>query len=383
MQHSKPLVIALYLPQYYETDYNNEWWGKGYTEWTALKKAKPLYPGHNQPRIPLNNNYYDLSDKETIRWQMDLAKQYGIDGFAIYQYYSCGSKLLEVPTEIIRDNPTLKLPFFLFWANESWRKAWFGQDNTIVWEQKYGVESDWKQHFDYCLAFFKDERYIKINNKPVYAIYHPGEMPNQQRFIEAWNKWAKDEGFDGIYFVKTIGGKDLSGKGCFSATVRREPVYTMTHDENLIQKTYRIIRGRSINFINKYYLMPRNRGYLRGLKSYDKIWNKILKRKDEDESVLLGCFCDWDNSPRKSYNSNIMHGATVEKFKKYFSFLYGKACRCKTPMIVINAWNEWAEGAYLEPDMTNGYGFLEAIKATVDENRSSQNASDAASYGIR
>lgn len=373
--NNTPLIIALYLPQFYETDYNNKWWGKGYTEWVALKKAKPLYSGHKQPRIPLNNNYYDLSKKETIRWQINIAKEYGIDGFAIYQYYSCGSKLLEVPTEMIRDDSTLDLPFFLYWANQSWRKAWFGEDNTIVWEQRYGNESDWKKHFDYCLSFFRDERYIKINNKPVYAIYCPGDIPKQKKFIEAWNRWAKEEGFEGIYFIKTIGGKDLPGKGCFSATIRREPVYTMTHDENLIQKAFRIIKERSINQINKYFLMPRNKGYLHGKKNYDTIWKKILKRNDEDENDILGCFCDWDNSPRKTYNAIIMQGASVEKFKKYFSLLYKKACRCKTPMIVINAWNEWAEGAYLEPDVTNGYGYLESIRETVREKDSSKDMS--------
>ena len=162
-----PLVVALYLPQFYETDYNNKWWEKGYTEWFACKRAKPLYEGHNQPRVPLNKNYYDLSVKENIRWQMNLAKEYGIDGFAIYQYYSCGSKLLDVPVEMIRDDPTLDLPFYLYWANESWRKTWFGQDNTVVWEQKYGTEKDWKIQFEYCLRYFKDERNLKLKGNLV------------------------------------------------------------------------------------------------------------------------------------------------------------------------------------------------------------------------
>lgn len=139
MEISGTKIVALYLPQYYETSYNDEWWGKGYTEWTACKAAKPLFRGHCQPRVPLNDWYYDLSLKYNIKKQIDLAKKYGIDGFAIYQYYSCGKKLLDVPTEMIRDNRDLDIPFFLFWANESWKKAWFGQDNTVVWAQELSL----------------------------------------------------------------------------------------------------------------------------------------------------------------------------------------------------------------------------------------------------
>ena len=150
-------VYALYLPQYYETDYNSDWWGQGYTEWTACKQAKPLFKGHQQPKLPLNDHYYDLSKKEEIEWQVNLAKQYGIDGFAIYQYYSCndskygkkngkhGSMLLDVPTEIIRDNQDINIDYCLYWANHDWRKAWFGQDETMLWPQVYGNESDWKE----------------------------------------------------------------------------------------------------------------------------------------------------------------------------------------------------------------------------------------------
>lgn len=365
--NGKPLVTALYLPQYYETDYNNEWWEKGYTEWFALKRALPLFAGHNQPRIPLNENYYDLSLKENIRWQESVAKEYGIDGFAIYHYYSCGSKLLEVPTEMIRDDPSLDLPFYLFWANESWRKAWFGQDNKIVWEQKYGDVEDWKRHFEYCLPYFKDSRYIKIDGKPVFAVYNAWALPNEEKFIDSWNKWAQEAGLKGIYFVKTIGGRDSSTRGKYSATLTREPNYTVTHDETIAHKLFRIIRGRSINFLNKYFLMNHGKGVVRAKRSYDKIWKKILSREGQDEHVILGCFCDWDNSPRKSFNATVMQGVTVDKFKRYFSQLYDKACKIHSPMIVINAWNEWAEGAYLEPDEKNGYGFLEAIKSVKQQ----------------
>ena len=361
-KEKNPLVVALYLPQFYETQYNNKWWEKGYTEWVACKRAKPLYEGHNQPRIPLNKNYYDLSVKENIRWQMNLAKEYGIDGFAIYQYYSCGSKLLDVPVEMIRDDSTLNLPFYLYWANESWRKTWFGQDNTIVWEQKYGTEQDWKIQFDYCLQYFKDKRYIKIDGKPVYAIYNAWAIPEQEKFLTLWDKWAKEAGLPGVYFVKTIGRHDADTKGSFSATVTREPNYTFAHDEKFLEKVKRVSKSRVVDFVNRKFLLQRGKGIVMTKTSYDLLWERILNREKQDSSTFLGCFCDWDNSPRKSYNSIIMQGATVQKFNVYFKRLLRKAQTIGSPMIVINAWNEWAEGAYLEPDEKNGYAYLEAIK---------------------
>lgn len=362
-----PLITAIYLPQYYETEYNNEWWGKGYTEWTACRQAKPLFNGHNQPRVPLNNNYYDLSKRDSIKWQMELAKTYGIDGFAIYQYYSCGNKLLDIPLEMIRDDPSLDLPFFLYWANHTWRKAWFGQDETVLWEQKYGSEEDWKTQFDYCYDYFVDNRYIRLDGKPVYAIYDTSTIPNVDHVINLWNRWAKDRGLPGIFFVKTINRHLKKDLGSFSAIISREPNYTFAHSENIYEKTKRVLMGRTIKFMNRAFLLKRGKGIVMTKASYDHIWKKIIKRDVLAEHELIGAFVDWDNSPRKSYNSIIFEGVTLQKFQNYFRQLLQKANKSKTPMIVINAWNEWAEGAYLEPDTQNGFGVLESIKKAKEE----------------
>lgn len=361
MKRKQPLVVALYLPQYYETSYNNEWWGKGYTEWVACKKARPLFKGHQQPRIPLNKNYYDLSIKENIKWQMGVAKQGGVDGFAIYQYYSCGNKLLDVPTEIIRDNPDLDLPFYLFWANESWRKMWFGQDKKIVWEQKYGNEDDCRRHFQYCLPYFKDERYIRIDDMPVYAVYNAWDIPNVERFIEIWNEEANKAGLKGIYFIKALGRRDQRELGAFSASVTREPNYSFAFGETFFEKLQRVSHSRIVEWLNREILMPRGKGIVNTTASYDAMWKKLLSQECNDRTCL-GAFVDWDNSPRRGYNSIIMKGASPEKFGKYMSLLLQKAQRANVPMIVINAWNEWAEGAYLEPDEEYGMAYLEALK---------------------
>ena len=165
-------IIALYLPQFHEFEETNRWWGKGYTEWTAVKKARPLFKGHCQPRIPLDG-YYDLVRQgvETWKRQAEMAKKYGIYGFAVYQYYFCGTKLMEKPLEILLDHPEIDLNYCITWANETWTRAWYDLKEEILIEQKYGGENVWNEHFNYCLKFFKDPRYIKIDNRPLFNIY--------------------------------------------------------------------------------------------------------------------------------------------------------------------------------------------------------------------
>ena len=362
----KTTIFALYLPQYYETDYNNLWWGKGYTEWTACRNAKPLFAGHNQPRQPLNDNYYTLNNVDNIRWQICLAKKYGIDGFAIYHYYSKGNKLLEVPTELIRDTPSLDIPFFLYWVNSPWKKSWFGQDNSIVWEQQFGSVHDWKQHFEYCYTFFRDKRYLQIDGKPVFAIYDAWRFSNIIEMMDLWNEWALEKGLKGIYFVKTLNRHEPNSRGPFSAVVTREPNYYFAKDEYIYERYFRKAKEIIINFINNHILYSRGSGMITLKYSYDKIWKRILKRTVKDQNTILGAFTDWDNSPRRGYNSIVMEGASPLKFNKYFRRLINKAKNTNTNMIILNAWNEWAEGAYLEPDTNNQFAYLEAIKSAKD-----------------
>lgn len=356
----KPSIFALYLPQFYQTSYNDEWWGEGYTEWTACKKARQLYVGHYQPRVPMDGNYYDLSNIESIAWQAALAREYGIDGFALYHYYSLGDKLLDVPVEALLTHTEIDIKFFLYWANESWRKAWFGQDPKIVWKQEYGGEGDWEAHFQYCLPFFKDERYHRIDGKPVFAIYKDNDLPDTDVFVGLWQRLAREAGLPGIYFIKTADFWNGSDKGPYNTIVTREPVYTNSCGMSKIDILKRKISQAFANLGYKLNVPDRfKRVAYRG--SYDRAWENILEREVEDGTVL-GAFCDWDNSPRRGFNSIVMEGASPEKFKTYMRRLICKAVRIHSPMIVINAWNEWAEGAYLEPDERYGNGYLAAVR---------------------
>ena len=365
-KHDALPVVALYLPQFYETSYNNYWWGEGYTDWVACREAKPLFEGHRQPRVPYDSNYYDLSKVDNLIKQADMARSYGIDGFAVYHYYSCGKKLLHKPLELIRDNKTIDITYFLFWANEHWRKAWFGHDESIIWRQEYGTKTHWKQQYTYCSSFFKDSRYIKIDNRPVYAIYKAWDIDDIDEFIELWNTWAMEDGFSGIYFVKALGRKDKERLGSFSAIATREPNYTFAFEESLFEKILRVSSSSIISILNKKILFAIGKGIVMKKIDYDKIWQRILRRSYNQYPTLVGAFVDWDNSPRKSYNSTIMTGVEVDKFRKYFHCLYHKAKEQSSPMILINAWNEWGEGAYLEPDQITKYGYLEAIKDVVN-----------------
>jgi hypothetical protein len=362
----KPDIFALYLPQYYETEYNNQWWGKGYTDWVASKNAKQLYKSHKQPREPLGDNYYDLTNVKSIEWQAKLAKEYLVDGFAIYHYYSGGSLLLEKPIDIIHNNDQIDIKYFLYWANESWKKTWYGDDNSLIWEQKYGGKKDWHAHYEYCSKFFHDKRYKKINNMPVFIIYKPADFKNIDSFISYWNDLAIKDGFDGVYFIKTLGRGENEDLNSFSSTITREPNYTFAFRFNFFERALRFIRTRFLNIINKHILTRLSLGIVMYKISYDKIWKKIINNTSK-KNHFVGAFVDWDNSPRKGHNSVIIDKASPLKFKKYFKALYIKAQANNSPCIVINAWNEWGEGAYLEPDKHNQYKYLEVVREIKSE----------------
>lgn len=356
---SYPKVVAIYLPQFYKTPYNSKWWGEGYTEWTACKQAKPLFSGHYQPRIPYENNYYDLSKCEDIQNQALLARQFGIDGFAIYHYYSCGNVLLNTPIEILYDNKQINIEYYFYWANHDWRKNWFGQESELIWPQKYGNQDDWIKHYCYCKRFFKDERYMKIDNKPIFAIFQDWEFPEISKFIDLWNSLAKKDGFNGIYFVKTVTARNNKKLGKFNGLMEREPFFVMAKGEKNIKIIKRILFSRIYNFLNNYKIY----NHLLWIESYPQICKLISDmHPGAGSNTFLGAFTGWDNTPRKQWGGSLFLDESSDIFEDciYHQILKAKKYGC--PQIIINAWNEWAEGSYLEPDEKNKYNFLKAVK---------------------
>ena len=355
----KPKTLALYLPQFHRVPENDEWWMEGYTEWTAVKGAKPLFEGHNQPRVPLNKNYYDLLEHDTMAWQAELMKRYCIDGVCMYHYwFENGRKVLEKPAENLLTWTDIFMPFCFCWANETWVRTWKKlsgsnhwtslyesksnfNDNGILIKQTYGREHEWEKHFQYLLPFFKDDRYIKLNGMPVFLILSPYNIIPLWSMLNYFKKRSKENGLPGIY---VIGMEDRQISG-LDATLIKQPVYEMS------------------SFMQRHNQYPIKH-------PYDELWKGILNRKIKSERTYFCGVVDFDDTPRKGGEYGyIVEGASPEKFYSYFKELYQKSLFLNNEFIFINAWNEWGEGMYLEPDENNGYGYLEATRKVVMEHK--------------
>lgn len=362
--------IAFYLPQFHEIPENNEWWGKGFTEWINVKGAKPQFAGHVQPEIPYQRKYYNLLDGDVQIEQANLAKQYGIDGFCYYHYWFEGKLLLEKPMENMLNNKKIDIPFCICWANETWARTWDGQENNILIKQNYHENHDaWKKHFDYFLPFFKDERYIKNNGMPMLLIYKPHLITNCREMIEYWRQLAFEVGFSGLYIGYQHHSSfdyDVDAMG-FDFGVEFEPFYTVREFK---KETTTVNKKIKYAINNPQWIIRKLQEKLLSrpvIYDYDKIWNRILSREPERKNLMPGAFPSWDNTPRRGNKSNVFFEATPEKFMKYFASQLKHAEEVyHADYIFINAWNEWAEGAYLEPDEHNGFGYLEAIKNSCD-----------------
>jgi len=364
-------IISFYLPQFHEMEENNRWWGKGFTEWTNMKKAKPLFPDHNQPRIPLNENYYDLLDKNTMLWQSSIAKKNGVYGFCFYHYWFGDLQLMEKPLEIFLNNSDIDIHFCFSWANESWTRAWASKKDEILVEQKYGGRDEWQRHFDYLLPFFKDERYILEDGKPVFIIYRPENIPCLNEMLLYFETLAKQNGFTGMCFMyqqvafKKCGENDDS---LFSYNIEYQPAYAL-YDMKKEKKQNIIVSGLK-RIKRRFHIKTRGvRNALTSVTriSYDALWREILAAKPDGKSVA-GAFVDWYNTPRRGNKGWLCDNVSVDSFQKYFSLLVDKVMtEYSTDYIFVFAWNEWAEGGYLEPDEKNEYGYLEAIRKVLSD----------------
>ena len=355
-----PKIIAFHLPQYHSFPENDEWWGKGFTDWINVKNAKPLFSGHNQPRVPLKKKYYNMMDYKTHKWQAETAQKYGIYGFCYYHYWFNGKLLMEKPMEALLKEKEIALPFCFCWANEPWTRAWDGGEKDIIMPQYYGDKTDWKRHIEYYMPFFIDERYIKVNNKPMLVIYRTSNIDNCDEMITYWDKVCINNGFNGIYVVEELNGfqKSVFQKNS-QAYLDFYPWY-LSLEKTLGSK-------RVIDRIRKawYRIVCRINN---PIFFYDSLWRNILMepyKKENSKEHYLGAIVGWDNTPRKGKQGSICIGSSPKAFGKYFRRLFQKAQENDVDYIFVNAWNEWAEGAYLEPDEKYGYGYLEEIKKAI------------------
>lgn len=358
MSKKKARVIAFYLPQFHPIPENDLWWKKGFTEWMNVGKAKPLFTGHYQPKVPADLGYYDLRVTETRKAQAQIAKDYGVEGFCYWHYwFGNGKRLLERPFLEVLKSGEPDFPFCLAWANESWKGIHHGlKDRTVLIEQLYPGEEDYIAHFNEVLPAFKDERYIKVDGKPLFMIYHP--LDNKEeilKFMKTWQECAKDNGLPGIFFVGQTyhynkDKEEIMEMG-FSAlnTVRM-------YDYQKKEKVARFFSKLRHDVFRHPYIIDY------------KLASKYFVTVDEkSENVYPTIIPNWDHTPRSGRYGLVMRNSEPIHFDSHVEMTMNCISDKEDDhkIIFVKSWNEWAEGNYLEPDLKYGMSYLDVIRKHV------------------
>lgn len=350
-------VIAYYLPQFYPIPENDEWWGDGFTEWTNVAKAKPLFCGHYQPKQPADLGYYDLRDVDTIRKQVALAKEAGVSAFCLWHYWFGKDKvLLGEPLRLILENKDIDFPICLGWANESWEaKVWNTSDsskNKILIKQEYGGKDEIKAHFEYVSKALNDGRYLRFDGRPVFVVYQPFQLPDAKAFIDEFNALLKESGIaESFYFIghtkddAQIG--EIRSMGFDAVNVVRIGPYRF--DKKLIRRIpwklfkYKMLHRTLVldySFVSKYF---------------------IKNDTDSREDVFPTLIPNWDHTPRSGEHGSVFHESTPELFGKHVKQCLEATKNKKNNVIFLKSWNEWGEGNYMEPDTRFGKGYVEVL----------------------
>lgn len=345
-------LIAFYLPQFHPIPENDAWWGKGFTEWRNVVSAKPLFRGHYQPHLPADLGFYDLRVPEVREAQADLALEYGIYGFCYYHYWFNGRRLLERPLNemLVSGKPTF--PFCICWANENWTRAWDGKHDNVLLAQVYSHDDD-IAHIKSLIAYFRDERYIRVHGKPVLLVYRTELLPNPQRTAELWRETCLAAGIGDLYLVRVESfQKNVDPKSIgFDSAVEFPPlglgIAPSSFPDNLIER----IRLRP-------HAYRENRIF-----RYDAVVKHFINA-GEAAYVRFGAVVpSWDNSPRRRSNALIVHESSPERYGTWLREIVQNTrarFRGDERLVFINAWNEWGEGNHLEPDQKWGRTYLEA-----------------------
>jgi len=353
-------IIAFYLPQFHPTPDNNKWWGKGFTEWTNVAKAKKLYPGHYQPKIPGELGFYDLRVPEVRRQQVQLAKEAGVTAFCYYHYwFGNGKQELERPFNEVVASGEPDFPFCLCWANESWYSKFWNKDGTtkkqLLVEQLYPGMEDNKVHFYSLLNAFKDHRYLTREGRLVFMIYHPERFPNFDSFKKQWNELAKQNGLSGFYFIGQI----------FDGHIADEIINKGYDAVNLLHQLYLPLHGQTgkkILFKIKTLLK------IPFLIPYKKTITNYLTLEDNRENVFSTIMPNWDHTPRSTYGGAVLYGSTPELFQEHAEMVLSNTLKKSesSHVVFLKSWNEWGEGNYMEPDLKYGRGYIEALKKAIN-----------------
>ncbi|MEJ8756638.1 glycoside hydrolase family 99-like domain-containing protein [Pontibacter sp. H259] len=359
----KPKVLAFYLPQYHPIPENNKWWGNGFTEWTNVTKAKPLFKGHQQPKFPADFGYYDLRLPEVREEQAVIAKRFGVDGFVYYHYwFGNGKQLLERPFNEVLESGKPDFPFCLCWANQTWSGVWHGAPNKTLIKQEYPGSKDNELHFEYLFKAFADPRYIRINDKPLFMVYDLNDLPDPKKFAIEIKEAAIGAGFKGVYLMASnlnydsfdLKGNEFDGK--VSHAFNR--VFSELRNRNgLIDKLPSRI---------KRLLPEQDEQKKLSVIDHQLLVNETSFVKSNVDTYPM-VVPNWDNTPRSSTRGVVLTNSSPELFRKQIlkSIDFLEKNPLAEPLIFIKSWNEWAEGNYIEPDTVFGYKYLQVIKDTI------------------
>jgi Glycosyltransferase WbsX len=358
-------IIAFYLPQYHPIPENDAWWGKGFTEWTNVAKARPLFRGHYQPHLPADLGFYDLRLPEAREAQAALARQHGIYGFCYYHYWFSGRRLLERPYDEVLASGKPDFPFCLCWANENWTRRWDGAEEQILMAQTYSVEDD-INHIRWLFKAFEDPRYIRVEGKPLFLVYRPGDLPAPAQTADTWRREARKAGIGEIFLCAVVtffkGSPTGSSQIGFDATLEFQP--TFSFHRGFFERVWkRLQRGISNNVILDYCELMR----------------QSLDRPQGPCRRFLTVVPCWDNTPRRKVDALILGGACPEKYAEWLEIAIDRSTPLATgeKLVFVNAWNEWGEGNHLEPCQRWGRAYLEATRAVVERRDAQLALSDA------
>lgn len=349
-------LIALYLPQFHPIPENDEWWGKGFTEWTNTAKAKPLFRNHYQPHVPADLGFYDLRVPESRAAQADLAREYGIEAFCYYHYWFAGRRIIERPFNEVLASGQPDFPFCLCWANQTWTGVWHGAPNRILIEQTYPGLDDHRAHFETLLPAFRDSRYVTVEGKPVFLIYQPLDLPDSLKVTDYWRELAHRAGLKGLHLVGAQRSKNPAELG-LDATMTvsmppRRPWVSKRHPIRWLRSKYNDKVGRPTTY------------------QYRDVIADLWPKGHEDLNDYPCLMPNWDNTPRSGKNGLVFEGSTPDLFRAHVRDIMARVRNRPREhnLVFVKSWNEWAEGNHLEPDLKFGHSYLEALRHEVCAN---------------
>jgi len=360
-------VIAFYLPQFHPIPENDRAWGKGFTEWTNVAKAKPRFLGHQQPQLPADLGFYDLRVPETRQAQADLARAHGIEAFCYWHYwFGNGRRILERPFNEVLASGEPDFPFCLCWAIGSWTGVWFGNPGDIIVEQTFPGRDDELAHFEAVLPALRDSRNLRVDGKPMFCVFYPHQHPDLAGFVAHWRSLAAEAGLPGLYLVAVSDGLDDPGLDVFDAITTSPPNdYLFPRSRGLFTDLRRLLRERNFGaLINRLIgdgvRLPERRDYRHMVAT-------VLDRLPPGPRFHPCVMPNWDNTPRSGPRGLVFEHAEPEVFDLYLAKALDRV-NDRPPehrLIFLKAWNEWAEGNYVEPDQRRGMAWLEVIRRRI------------------